>query len=358
MSKPIIVGISGGVDSSVSAFTLKEKGYDIECIFMKNWDGNEESCTSEEDYKDALLVCDRIDVPLRTVNFAKEYWDNVFQYFLSEHSKNRTPNPDVICNREIKFNSFLNYSIELGAKKIATGHYAQINKKDGLYTLHKGKDNTKDQSYFLCSLNQRALSRSIFPIGDISKDRVRQIARDNNLLNHSKKDSTGICFIGEQAHFKKFLKKYIPEKPGLIKTADGITCGQHDGLMYYTIGQRKGLGIGGGYGSSELPWFVVDKNIKENVLVVAQGHDHPALYHSTLTVSNFNWISGTPSKKNSLTAKIRYRQNDQNCNIDVLSKDKIHIKFDEPQFAITPGQFAVLYDNDECLGGGIIDDRK
>ncbi len=297
MSKPIIVGISGGVDSSVSAFTLKEKGYDIECIFMKNWDGNEESCTSEEDYKDALLVCDKIDVPLRTVNFAKEYWDNVFQYFLSEHSKNRTPNPDVICNREIKFNSFLNYSIELGAKKIATGHYAQINKKDGLYTLHKGKDNTKDQSYFLCSLNQRALSRSIFPIGDISKDRVRQIARDNNLLNHSKKDSTGICFIGEQAHFKKFLKKYIPEKPGLIKTADGINCGQHEGLMYYTIVQRKGLGIGGGFGSSGLPWFVAEKNIKENVLVVAQGHEHPALYHSTLIASNFNWISGKPSKK-------------------------------------------------------------
>ena len=353
MSKPIIVGISGGVDSSVSAFTLKEKGYDIECIFMKNWDGNEESCTSEEDYKDALLVCDKIDVPLRTVNFAKEYWDNVFQYFLSEHSKNRTPNPDVICNREIKFNSFLNYSIELGAKKIATGHYAQINKKDGLYTLHKGKDNTKDQSYFLCSLNQRALSKSIFPIGDISKDRVRQIARDNNLLNHSKKDSTGICFIGERP-FPSFLENYINDKPGKIICDKGNEVGLHRGLSFYTLGQRQGLGIGGLKDYDERPWYVVEKKLSENILVVAQGNDNQQLFNNRLSVDSINWICEPDlTKPITLEAKIRYRQDDQECILSKKGKT-FSVEFKKPQRAITPGQSIVFYQDNICLGGGEI----
>ena len=359
MSEPIIVGISGGVDSSVTALELQKKGYEVECVFMKNWDGDDENCSSEEDYKDALLVCDKLNIPLRSVNFSKEYWDSVFKYFLDEYSSNRTPNPDIICNKEVKFKAFLEYALRLGGAKIATGHYAQIKKENGSYLLLKGKDPEKDQSYFLSLLDQNALSKSIFPIGALQKKEVRKIAENHALINHSKKDSTGICFIGEQKYFKDFLKKYIPEKPGLIKNLDGKICGEHDGLMYYTIGQRKGLGVGGGYGSKELPWFVAEKNVDENILIIAQGHDNPALYNSRLKAKDLHWISGSaPLNNTALHAKIRYRQLDQKCKILSTDKDSYLIEFEQPQFGVTPGQMIVFYDNNICLGGGVIFERK
>ena len=247
MSDTVIVGMSGGVDSSVTAKILKDQGYNVECVFMKNWEGDEDNCNAEEDYKDALSVCDHLDIPLRSVNFSNEYWNKVFQHFINEYANGRTPNPDVLCNREVKFKAFLDYAFELGAVKIATGHYAQINESEDQFELLKGLDTNKDQSYFLYLLGQNELSKSLFPIGDIDKVKVRKLAEDSGLINYAKKDSTGVCFIGEQKFFKEFLKKYIPVKPGLIHTIDGKICGEHDGLMYYTMGQRKGLGIGGGY---------------------------------------------------------------------------------------------------------------
>ncbi|MBT3478113.1 MAG: tRNA 2-thiouridine(34) synthase MnmA [Candidatus Marinimicrobia bacterium] len=360
MGKPIIVGISGGVDSSVTALLLQQQGYDVECVFMKNWEGNDdENCTAEEDYKDALAVCDHLNLPLRSVNFAKEYWDGVFQYFIDEYAKGRTPNPDVLCNREVKFKAFLDYSIELGADKIATGHYARIDESNGQFKLLKGLDPGKDQSYFLYLLGQKALSKSMFPIGEIEKINVRKLAQDSGLINHAKKDSTGVCFIGEQKFFKDFLKKYIPTKPGKMKTINGQVCGEHDGLMYYTMGQRKGLGIGGGYGEKEAPWFVAEKDLDQNTLIVAQGHDHPALFHQHLSADQIHWTGATPPDDfEGLYAKIRYRQSDQKCEITELTSDSFSVKFDQPQFAITPGQSIVFYLGDECLGGGIIKGRN
>ncbi len=360
MANPIIVGISGGVDSSVTALLLQKQGYDVECVFMKNWEGeDDDNCTAEEDYKDALAVCDHLGLPLRSVNFAKEYWDSVFRYFIDEYAKGRTPNPDVLCNREVKFKAFLDYALELGAVKIATGHYARIEESDGYFKLLKGLDPGKDQSYFLYLLGQDALSKSMFPIGELEKPEVRKIAEESHLLNHAKKDSTGVCFIGEQKFFKDFLKKYIPAKPGTIETIDGKVCGEHDGLMYYTMGQRKGLGVGGGYGEKEAPWFVAEKDLGQNTLIVAQGHDHPALFHQQLTADQIHWIGGLqPGDLSGLCAKIRYRQADQNCKITDLSQDECSVKFDRPQFAITPGQSIVFYHNDECLGGAIIESRN
>ncbi len=359
MAEPIIVGISGGVDSSVTALLLQQQGYDVECVFMKNWDGDDDNCTAEEDYKDALSVCDHLGLPLRSVNFAQDYWDNVFQYFIDEYAAGRTPNPDVLCNREVKFKAFLDYALELGAVKIATGHYAQIREYDDTFQLLKGLDPNKDQSYFLYLLGQDALSKSMFPIGEMDKTDVRKIAETSGLINHAKKDSTGVCFIGEQKFFKDFLKKYIPAQPGLIHTIDGKNCGEHDGLMYYTMGQRKGLGIGGGYGDKEAPWFVADKDLDNNILIVAQGHNHPALYHQSLTANQMHWISGKPpTSLVGIAAKIRYRQADQLCTITDLSHDQIHVQFDTKQFAITPGQSIVFYAGDVCLGGAIIKNRK
>jgi tRNA-specific 2-thiouridylase len=360
MGKPIIVGISGGVDSSVTALLLQQQGYDVECVFMKNWEGNDdENCTSEEDYKDALAVCDHLNLPLRSVNFSKEYWDGVFQYFIDEYAKGRTPNPDVLCNREVKFKAFLDYSLELGAEKIATGHYAKINESNGKFRLLKGHDPGKDQSYFLYLLGQNALSQSIFPIGGIDKKDVRKLAQDSGLINHAKKDSTGVCFIGEQKFFKDFLKKYIPAKPGKIKTINDQVCGEHDGLMYYTMGQRKGLGIGGGHGDKEAPWFVAEKDMKTNTIIVAQGHDHPALFHNHLSANQIHWVGGSPPDDfQGLCAKIRYRQADQKCKIIELSSDSCSVTFQQPQFAITPGQSIVFYLGDECIGGAIIDSRN
>ena len=356
MTEPIIVGISGGVDSSVTALLLKEQGFNVECIFMKNWEGDDENCTSEEDYKDALAVCDHLGIQLHSVNFAKEYWENVFKYFIDEYAKGRTPNPDVLCNREVKFKAFLDYSLKLGAKKISTGHYARVKKNGDKYALYKGLDENKDQSYFLYLLGQKQLSKSMFPIGEIKKNEVRKIAQSSGLINYAKKDSTGICFIGEQKFFKDFLKKYIPAKPGFIQTTDGSNCGEHDGLMYYTIGQRKGLGIGGGFGNKEEPWFVSDKDLENNILIVAQGHDHPALFHKKLFADQLHWISGIPPKNiSNLSAKIRYRQKDQNCKLSLSNNEECIVEFQTPQFAITPGQSIVFYDEEECLGGAIID---
>ena len=359
MSDPIIVGISGGVDSSVTAMTLKKQGYNVECVFMKNWEGEDETCTSEQDYKDALAVCDHLNLPLRSVNFSKEYWNNVFQYFIDEYAKGRTPNPDVLCNREVKFKAFLDFALELGANKIATGHFARIVESDGLFQLLKGVDGDKDQSYFLYLLGQDALSKSMFPLGEIDKKKVRKLAESSGLINHAKKDSTGVCFIGEQKFFKKFLKKYIPTQPGNIHTIDGNPCGEHDGLMFYTMGQRQGLGIGGGHGDKEAPWFVADKDLENNILIVAQGHDHPALFHQKLEADQIHWISGSPPQDlENISAKIRYRQMDQSCEITTLSSDRCTVKFDKPQFGIAPGQSIVFYKGDDCLGGAIIDNRN
>ena len=359
MAESTIVGISGGVDSSVTALRLQQQGFDIECVFMKNWDGEDDNCTAEEDYKDALSVCDHLGLPLRSVTFAQDYWDNVFQYFIDEYSTGRTPNPDVLCNREIKFKAFLDYAMELGAVKIATGHYARIQESNDSFQLMKGLDPNKDQSYFLYLLGQDALSKSMFPIGEMNKTDVRKYAESSGLINHAKKDSTGLCFIGEQKFFKDFLKKYIPAQPGLIHTIDGSPCGEHDGLMYYTMGQRKGLGIGGGHGDKEGPWFVADKDLENNILIVAQGHDHPALYHNKLEANQVHWISGTsPKSFEGIAAKIRYRQADQPCIITDLSPDQVQVQFESNQFAITPGQSIVFFDGDECLGGAIIKNRN
>ena len=358
MSDTIIIGMSGGVDSSVAAKILKDKGYKIECVFMKNWEGDEENCNAEEDYKDALSICDYLDIPLRSVNFSNEYWEKVFQYFIDEYAKGRTPNPDVLCNREVKFKAFLDYALDLGASKIATGHYAQIiETKDG-FKLLKGHDQNKDQSYFLYLLGQEALSKSIFPLGNIEKITVRKLAEDSGLINYAKKDSTGVCFIGEQKFFKEFLKKYIPAKPGYIQTIKGKICGEHEGLTYYTMGQRKGLGIGGGHGNIEAPWFVADKDIENNILIVAQGHDNPSLFHQGLNADGIHWIKGSPPHSlENISAKIRYRQADQNCKIVELSFDKCKVEFKKPQFAITPGQSIVFYRGEECIGGAIINNR-
>ena len=272
-------------------------------------------------------------LPLRSVNFAQDYWDNVFQYFIDEYSMGRTPNPDVLCNREIKFKAFLDYAMELGAVKIATGHYARIQESNDSFQLMKGLDPNKDQSYFLYLLGQDALSKSMFPIGEMDKTDVRKYAESSGLINHAKKDSTGLCFIGEQKFFKDFLKKYIPAQPGLIHTIDGSICGEHDGLMYYTMGQRKGLGIGGGHGDKEAPWFVADKDLENNILIVAQGHDHPALYHNKLEANQVHWISGTsPKSLEGMAAKIRYRQADQPCMITDLSPDQVQVQFESNQF--------------------------
>ena len=349
----IAVGMSGGVDSAVAAAILIDKGYDVEGFFMKNWDDDSEFCNAEQDYVDALQVCQNLDIPLRSINFEKEYWDRVFNHFLDEYKKGRTPNPDILCNTEIKFKEFLNYTIDLGVDKIATGHYARIELNRGKNQLLKGSDKFKDQSYFLYGLNQHQISKAIFPIGDLLKTDVRRLAKKFGFDNYNKKDSVGICFIGKR-DIKQFLNKYIQNQPGDIVNSIGEKLGEHDGVMFYTIGQRKGLGIGA-KNSNHGAWYVVGKDIQNNELIVCQGRDHPALYQKTITASQAHWISGIPPLKTNLNAKIRYRGNDTPCTITKIDNHKVFIIFEYPCFAITPGQSIVFYDNDICLGGAIID---
>jgi tRNA-specific 2-thiouridylase len=355
-SRPrVVVGMSGGVDSSVSALLLKEQGYEVIGVFMKNWDDTDEHgrCTADEDAEDVRRVCDQIGIPYYTVNFEKQYWNKVFEYFLDEYRKGRTPNPDVMCNREIKFGDFLNKALDLGADYIATGHYARIGRADGQIRLLRGVDPNKDQTYFLHALNQSQLARTLFPIGHLEKPKVREIAEAAGLATARKKDSTGVCFIGER-NFKQFLSNYLPATPGDIRTLDGEFKGRHDGLMYYTLGQRQGLGIGGS-GTGE-PWFVADKDLRNNVLYVVQGEKHPALYSHGLSASGLNWIGGEPpSGPFRCTAKFRYRQPDQGVTLTVHSDGTCDVRFDEPQRAVTPGQSVVFYDGEVCLGGAVID---
>lgn len=353
----IIIGISGGVDSAVSALLLKQQGYEVEALFMKNWeeDDTSEYCSAAVDLADAKQVCDRLDIPLHSVNFSAEYWDRVFEYFLDEYKAGRTPNPDIMCNKEIKFKAFLDYALKLGAKRIATGHYVQNRTTDNGTELLRGLDENKDQSYFLYALNSYQLSKALFPVGHLEKPRVRQLAEENGLNVFNKKDSTGICFIGERK-FKDFLQQFIPAQPGEIQTLDGKTIGQHAGLMYYTMGQRQGLGIGGQQDASDQPWFVAAKDLDNNILTVVQGHDHAALFHSHCEVQGLHWINPIEiSLPFSCNAKIRYRQADQRCTIIAIDNGQAIVEFNQPQRAVTPGQALVLYDQQRCLGGGTID---
>ena len=356
LKEKIIVGLSGGVDSSVSALLLKEQGYDVEGLFMKNWEEllPEGECMWEADVEDAMQVCNQLEIPINTVDLANDYWDKVFTHFLEEYKSGRTPNPDVLCNQEIKFRAFLEHATHLGAKKIATGHYARITEVNGHYQLKKGLDSNKDQSYFLCRLNQDQLRLSLFPIGELEKNDVRKLAKKAGFQTHDKKDSTGICFVGERP-FREFLSRYLPEQTGEIKTSDGKVIGEHNGVFYYTLGQRQGLGIGGIEGAIDSPWYIYKKDIENNVLFAVQGHDHSLLYSQKLTATDINWVSGVaPVAPCKCTAKTRYRQADQACTITLIESDNCSVTFKDLQRAVTPGQFVVFYDADICLGGGII----
>ncbi len=351
----IAVGISGGVDSALSALLLKEAGHDVFGIFMKNWDEElypEGECTAESDFDDVRSVCDDLDIPYYSVNFSKEYWDRVFEYFLYEYSRGRTPNPDVLCNKEIKFAAFKDLAMKTGADAMATGHYCRTDMKDGHARLLKGADPGKDQSYFLSMLTEEQLEKAVFPIGGLLKSEVRDIARKRGLAVAEKKDSTGICFIGER-NFRKFLKQFLPAKPGEMRSVDGELIGTHEGLMYYTIGQRRGLGIGGrGNGGR---WFVVKKDLENNVLIVAQDDNTPGLWSKALETEKFNFINPVDNDEFDCTAKFRYRQPDRPVHVKVTDGGICRIEFKERERAVTEGQFAVLYDGDVCLGGGVID---
>ncbi|WP_193014392.1 MULTISPECIES: tRNA 2-thiouridine(34) synthase MnmA [Gammaproteobacteria] len=358
--KKVIVGMSGGVDSSVSAYLLKEQGYQVIGLFMKNWeeDDDTEYCSASTDLADAQAVCDKLGIELHTINFAAEYWDNVFEHFLSEYKAGRTPNPDILCNKEIKFKAFLEYAAEdLGADYIATGHYVRRRDINGKSQLLRGVDNNKDQSYFLYTLSHEQIAQSLFPVGEMEKPEVRKIAEKLDLATAKKKDSTGICFIGERK-FTDFLSRYLPAKPGPIVTVDGETIGEHQGLMYHTLGQRKGLGIGGTKDGGDDPWYVVDKELENNILVVAQGHEHPRLMSVGLIAQQLHWVSREPiTEAFRCTVKTRYRQPDIACTVTPLGEDKIEVRFDYPVAAVTPGQSAVFYQGEVCLGGGIIETR-
>ncbi|NOU12898.1 MAG: tRNA 2-thiouridine(34) synthase MnmA [Methylococcaceae bacterium] len=360
MGKNIIVGMSGGVDSSVTALLLLEQGHQVTGLFMKNWDEDDgtEYCTAMQDLADAQQVCDTLGIELKTVNFAAEYWDEVFEVFLSEFKLGRTPNPDILCNKHVKFKAFLNYATEdLGAEYIATGHYARVGEHNGEFQLLKGLDPNKEQSYFLYTLGQKALSRTLFPIGHLHKPEIRAIADKAGFANSRKKDSTGICFIGERK-FTEFLQRYLPTQPGEMHTPEGQIIGKHHGLMYYTYGQRQGLGIGGVKNAPDEPWFVLDKDLENNILIVGQGHDHPLMLHNTLEASQMDWCRDLPiTKPQRCQAKTRYRQADQSCYLEPIADNRYRAVFDQPQRAITPGQSVVFYDGDICLGGGIIESR-
>lgn len=350
----VVVGMSGGVDSSVAAYLLKKQGYDVIGIFMKNWDDTDENgvCTATEDYEDVIKVCNQIGIPYYAVNFEKQYWDKVFSYFLEEYKAGRTPNPDVMCNKEIKFKAFLEHALKLGADYLATGHYARVEQTEDGVKMLRGVDHNKDQTYFLNQLSQEQLSHVMFPIGDLEKPRVREIAEEAGLATAKKKDSTGICFIGER-NFKEFLSQYLPAQPGNMETFDGKVMGKHDGLMYYTLGQRHGLGIGG----DGEPWFVVGKDLERNVLLVGQSFHNDLLYSTSLTAVKTSFTTNRTFDKNfSCTAKFRYRQTDVPVDVTLLDNGDWSVTFSEPTRAITPGQSVVLYDGDECIGGGTIDE--
>jgi len=353
----VIVGMSGGVDSSVSAYLLLEQGYQVEGLFMKNWeeDDTDEYCAAAEDLKDAQQVCEKLGIKLHTINFATEYWDNVFEYFLAEYKAGRTPNPDIMCNKEIKFKAFLEFACEdLGADYIATGHYVRREMRDGKWAMIRGLDNNKDQSYFLYTLSHRQIGQTLFPVGDIEKPQVRAIAEKAGLVTHNKKDSTGICFIGERK-FKDFLAQYLPAQPGVIESTEGDAIGQHDGLMYHTLGQRKGLKIGGLANAGDEPWYVVDKDMKRNVLIVGQGHNHPRLFSKGLIANQMHWVNRDElTGAISCTVKTRYRQQDVPCTVMKLPGGDHIVTFEEAQSSVTPGQSVVFYQDDVCLGGGII----
>ncbi len=358
----VIVGMSGGVDSSVTALLLKQQGYVVEGLFMKNWDEDDgtEYCTAQQDMSDAQSVADMLEIPLHSVNFASEYWDDVFEIFLQEYKSGRTPNPDILCNKEIKFKVFLDYAEILGGDYIATGHYARTSTRNGRTYLLKGIDGSKDQSYFLHAVNEAAFSRTLFPIGEMKKTEVRKIAEEYGLITAKKKDSTGICFIGER-RFKDFLEQYLPGQPGNIESSDGGIIGQHSGLMYYTLGQRQGLGIGGLKTSDDNPWYVSGKDLSRNTLIAVQGGNHPLLFSDSLKVSELHWINGLPEEiiKNenidfSCQAKTRYRQDDQQCQV-TKTEGGYSMKFNTPQRSLTPGQSVVLYRDSICLGGGVIE---
>lgn len=356
--KKVICGMSGGVDSSVSAFILQQQGYQVEGLFMKNWEEDDDTdyCTAANDLADAQAVCDKLGIKLHKINFAAEYWDNVFEHFLAEYKAGRTPNPDILCNKEIKFKAFLEYAVEdLGADYIATGHYVRRSDVNGQTKLLRGLDSNKDQSYFLYTLSKDQVAQSLFPVGEIEKPIVRAIAGDLGLITAEKKDSTGICFIGERK-FKDFLERFLPAQPGEIRMVDGKVIGKHDGLMYYTLGQRKGLGIGGVKGLSEDPFYVVEKDLINNVLVVAQGNDNSALLSQGLIANQLYWVDRLPIRQNlRCTVKTRYRQQDIACEVIPINDDCIEVRFDEPQIAVTPGQSAVFYQGEVCLGGGVIE---
>ncbi|MEW5864469.1 MAG: tRNA 2-thiouridine(34) synthase MnmA [Pseudomonadota bacterium] len=350
MSERIVVGMSGGVDSAVAALLLKRAGYDVVGLFMKNWEDDDEHCTARQDLVDAAAAADVIGIELEAVNFAAEYRERVFAEFLREYAAGRTPNPDVLCNAEIKFRAFLDHALRLGATRIATGHYARVRSRDDRLELLRGADPAKDQSYFLHRLTQEQLARVMFPVGHLRKSEVRRIAAEAGLANHAKKDSTGICFIGERP-FREFLNRYLPRTPGPIVTPEGERVGEHIGLAFYTIGQRKGIGLGG----PGAPWYVAEKRLQTNELVVVRGHDHPLLLRRSLRATDASWISGEPPAAGSAhAAKTRYRQADAACTVTAADGSAVAVEFDAPQWAVTPGQSVVLYSAEVCLGGAVI----
>lgn len=353
--------MSGGVDSAVAAWLLKRAGHHVTGVFMKNWedDDDEQYCSSRQDLIDAAAAADVIGIDLEAVNFAKEYKDRVFSHFLREYSAGRTPNPDVLCNAEIKFRAFLDYALAQGADALATGHYAGVRERNGVFELLKATDASKDQSYFLHQLTQEQLSRAVFPLHTISKAQVRKIAQEAGLPNFAKKDSTGICFIGERP-FREFLERYLPRKPGVMRTPEGRVLGEHQGLAFYTLGQRHGLGIGGDALGSGEPWFVAQKDVRANELIVVQGRDHPLLSRKEVSVESMHWIDpagGCSEPECTYGAKLRYRMADARCAVGTHGHNGLCLRFETPQFAPTPGQYAVLYRDDVCLGGGVITDK-
>lgn len=353
----VVVGMSGGVDSSVTALLLRRQGYRVSGVFMKNWEETDPTfpCTAANDARDAANVCDRLGLEFDAVEFVREYWERVFEYFLAEHRLGRTPNPDVLCNKEIKFKAFLDRALRQGADYMATGHYARAHAVNDEYQLLKARDAGKDQTYFLYTLDQAQLARTLFPLGELHKSEVRRLATEAGLANATKKDSTGICFIGKR-DFGRFLSRYLPAQPGDIRNADGQLLGRHQGLMHYTLGQRKGLGIGGRRDAKESPWYVADKDLASNTLVVVQGHDHPRLFSRGLVARDIHWIAGAaPALPLACHAKTRYRQADQACTVSLHNDGNHKVMFAQPQRAVTPGQSVVFYEDEQCLGGGIID---